>query len=64
LAPEQGIVPVIVAVVLIDVPLRIGFGGIVDATVIAGGLAGEGGPGGDDGAAFLKVQAHVAAEMD
>jgi hypothetical protein len=27
-------------------------------------LAGEGGPGGDDGAAFLKVQAHVAAEMD
>ena len=56
--------PVVVAVVLIGIPLGLRFRGIVDAAVVAGGLAGQRRVGCDDGAAFFKVQAHVALEMD
>jgi hypothetical protein len=40
-APDEGIVPVIVAVVLIGVPRGVGLGGIIGSAVVAGGLARE-----------------------
>ncbi len=54
----------VVAVVLIGVPCGVGFGGIVCAAVVAGGFAGLGRFGGENGCALLKVQMHVALEMD
>jgi len=41
-APEQRVVPVVVSVVLIGIPCCFWFGGIVNATVVAGQVTGEG----------------------
>ena len=64
LAPEQGVVPVVVAVILVSVPCGLGLGGVVDSAVIAGLFAGERGVGGDDCAALQQKQMNVALEMN
>jgi hypothetical protein len=56
--------PVVMAVILIGVPLGLGLGGIVDAAVVAGRLAGLGRVGGHDGAALLQMQVDMALQAD
>ena len=63
-APEQGVVPVIVAVVLVGVPWGVGLGCVVGSAVIAGLFAGEWRVGGDDGAALQQEQMNEALEMN
>ncbi len=64
LAVEERVAPVVVAVVLVALPGRVGFGCVVRATVIAGSLTGPGGVGGEDGAAAREIEIDVAAQMD
>jgi hypothetical protein len=40
LAPDEGVVPVVVAVVLVGVPRGVGFGCVVAATVVPRGCVG------------------------
>ena len=56
--------PVVVAVVLEGVVGGVGFGGVVGATHVSGGLAGERGVSGEDGGALRQVQIDVAFEVD
>ena len=54
----------VVAVVLEGVVGGLGLGWVVGSAVVAGGLAGEGRVGGDDGCALDEVQLDVALEAD
>ena len=59
-APDEAVVPVIVAVVLIGLPRTLRFGRIV----AAGGEAVVGSGRGEDGGALLEEERDVALEMD
>ncbi len=63
-APEERVVPVVVAVVLIGVPRVLGLGGVVGPAHVAGGFAGLGRVGGDDGATLREIQIDVALQPD
>src|SRR5450631_1684588 len=52
------------AVILIGVPLRLWLRCIVNAPVVAGGLAGKRGLSSHNCAAFLEMQAHMALEVN
>ena len=56
--------PVVVAVVLVGVPGGFGLGRVVGAAVVAGGVAGLGRVGGEDGRALFEMEMHVALETD
>ncbi len=56
--------PVIVAVVLVGVPRGVGFGGVVGAAELAGGLAGQGRVGGEEDGALAEEEVDVAFEPD
>ena len=64
LSPDEAVVPVIVAVVLECVVGGLGLGGVVGATAVAGGLAGEGRVGGQDGCSPAEEELDVALEVD
>src|ERR1700730_6053322 len=52
LAPQQRIVPMVMAVVLIGVPCGVRFSRVVYTAVVAGFLTGQGRIGGEDGASL------------
>ena len=60
LAPEEGVVPVVVAVVLVGLPGVVGLACIVFAAVVAGIVAGKWGVCGEDGAALHEVEFYGA----
>ena len=63
-APDERVVPVVVSVVLISLPRSVGFGGIVSAAVVAGGVAGLGRLGREHGCALVEMEVDVVLEMD
>ena len=62
-APDEGVVPVVVAVVL-EVFEGAGLGVVVGATPIAGGLTGEGRVCREDGAAAGEIELDIVAQAD
>ena len=63
-AVDEGVGPVVVAVVLVLLPGLGGAGGVVGAAVVAGGFAGHGRGGGEDGAAVGEIERDVGLEAD
>ena len=64
LAPDQRVVPMVVAVVLVSVPGGLGLGGVVGSAHVAGGLAGKRRLRGDDSGTLREVEVNVALETD
>ena len=64
LTPDERVVPVIVAVVLIGIPCGVQFGCVVGAAVVAGGCAGQRRVGGENGRALREVQPDVTLEAN
>ena len=63
-APKQRVMPVVVAVILMCVPIRLRLGRVVDSAVISSLLIGERRFSGDDRAALLQVQVNLTLQAD